>query len=394
MNAKAIRFLLAPVAVVAGYLAWPKPQATPPIAPGATVAPVSSAAPALAVAETPARPSMQPEPVALPPTEVVDLMDAIAGRMIRVEARGNGRDRMTVKVTNLTSGTLALRVPVAQVFEFDRNAVIALRPEGNDIPSKETAEISVQTAALRSTNKLGEQSYRPTYHTVPKLELLLTYVQDHLELSQGAIQTAVLALTENLPVSAVSKFTPAGGSLPSRFNTDAFRVATFDIIQALTALREVGVKDQDLALTIDPQLKIEAMIEPLCRAAAMRYYGIAEETEWEYWRAELLQGDPSTRHYALFGIARFYPDVALEMLPRWVRESKTNMVYRLAAVQALADTQKTEALPLLQTLTDELGADSELGKACAAAAKYLDSHLAKMSASRTKVAFRASANTF
>ena len=195
-------------------------------------------------------------------------------------------------------------------------------------------------------------------------------------------------------MSAVAKFNPAGGVLPSRFNTDAFRVETFDIIQALSALRELGVKERDLALTIDPQLKIEAMIEPLCRATAMRYYGIAQETEREYWRAELLNGDPSTRHYALYGIARFYPEIALEMLPRWVRETKTNPVYRLSALQALADTQRPEALALLQTLAEELGAGTDLGKAAVAAGKYLDSHLAKVAAMRTKVAFRSSGPGF
>jgi len=382
MNAKALSFLLAPVALAGGYALWPQPPTAAP-----TLAPVALAP----AAPTPAAVVPQPEEVALPPTEVVDLMDALNGRMVQIEAQGNGRERLRVKVTNLTRSTVALRVPVGQVFESERQAMVTLRPEGRDIAPRATAEIPLQTAAVRSTPKVADGPYRPTYQTVAKLELFLTFIQEHLELSPGAIQTAILALTENLPLSAVSKFTPAGGALPSRFNTDAFRVSTFDLIQALSALREIGIKDRDLALTVDPQLKIEAMIEPLCRAAAMRYYGIAEETEWEYWRAELLQGDPSTRHYALYGIARFYPEVALEMLPRWVREPKTNIVYRLAAVQALADTQRSEALPLLRTLADELGAETDLGKAAGAAAKYLDGHLAKVSAVRTKVAFRASA---
>jgi hypothetical protein len=310
--------------------------------------------------------------------------------MVTVAAKGNGRDRLWLSVTNQTAAQIALKVPAGQMFEHERNAVVAVRLEGREVPPRGVAELTVQTAATRSLNKFGEAPYTPTYHTVPRIEIFLTYVQDHLELSPGAIQTAILALTENLPVSAVAKFSPAGGALPSRFNTDAFRVEVFDIIQALTALREIGVKDRDLAMTIDPQLKIEAMIEPLCRAAAMRYYAIPEEREWEYWRAELLQGDPSTRHYALYGIARFYPEIALEMLPRWVRETKTNPAYRLSAIQALADTQRPEALTMLQTLIDELGPETDLGKAAASAAKYLDTHLGKVAAFRTKVAFRSS----
>ncbi len=378
MNAKALSLVLAPVAVIGGYALWPK-SSVRPVPPAAPV--TETATPALAEAKSTAP---------LPPTEVIDLMDAISARTVKIEAQSNGREKLRVKATNTGKAPIALRVPVGQVFESERNAVVVLRPEGRDIAPGATEELTLQSAATRSLNKLADAAYRPTYNGVTKVELFLTYLQDHLELSQGAIQTAILALTENLPVSAVAKFTPAGGALPSKFNTDAFRVETFDIIQALNALRELGVKDKDLALTVDPQLKIEAMIEPLCRASAMRYYGIPQETEWEYWRAELLNGDPSTRHYALYGIARFYPEIALEMLPRWVRETKTNPVYRLSAIQALADTQRPEALTLLQTLADELGATTDLGKAAVAAAKYLDSHLAKVAAMRNKVAFRSS----
>jgi hypothetical protein len=178
--------------------------------------------------------------------------------------------------------------------------------------------------------------------------------------------------------------------LPSRFNTDAFRADTADLVSALTLLRSIGARESAIALTIDPQLKIEAMIDPTSRPIAMRYYGIDSEREWEFWRSELLEGEPSTRHYALYGIARFYPDVALEMLPRWAREARTNPVYRLSAVQALADTQRPEALGILATLHHELGAETELGKAAKGAGDYLDYQLAQTAAARSAVAFRTS----
>ena len=136
-------------------------------------------------------------------------------------------------------------------------------------------------------------------------------------------------------------------------------------------------------MNIDPQLKIEAMIEPLTRPTAMRYYGITTGTEWEYWKTELLKGDESTRHYALYGIARFYPEVALEMLPKWARETKMQNVFRVSAIQALADTQRPEALPLLERLADELGRNTELGRTATNSAKLLNSNLAKLSANRT-----------
>jgi hypothetical protein len=132
------------------------------------------------------------------------------------------------------------------------------------------------------------------------------------------------------------------------------------------------------------------MIEPITRAAAMRYYGLTAATEWEFWKSELLSGDASTRHYALYGIARFYPEVALEMLPRWARETKTNHVYRISAVQALAETQRPEALPLLNKLAMELGTASDLGKAAVVAAQYLEARLNQLAGTKNTVAFRAS----
>lgn len=309
-------------------------------------------------------------------------------KSIETDMAGNGREQLKIAVMNVGDVPLRVSVPEGQVFNNEHSTIITVRPSEVEVGVGKAAELQVQTAALRSINKVAQSSYRISYQTAPRLELLLTYIQGHAELSPQAIQTAVLALNDNLPLSAVAKFTMAGGALPSRFNTDAFRVETADIIAALTALRELGVADHAIAMTIDPQLRIEAMIDPLSRAAAMRYFDIAPALEWDFWKSELLNGEPSTRHYALYGIARFYPEIALEMLPRWVRETRTNPIYRLSAAQALADTQKPEALPILRQLVNELGEYTELGKAAGAAADYLDYRLAQQAASKAAVAFR------
>lgn len=325
------------------------------------------------------------------PVEFIEIQTGVERGTLKAEFRGNGRDLVHAKLTNISEAELKVQADMGQMFEAGLNTVIVVRPTFTTIAPSATVHLKMQTAATRAGNKLTEQSYKLSYGRVPKVERLLAYAHEHLELTAGAIQTAVLGLTENLPLSAVCKFTPIAGEMKSRFNTDAFRVETADLVMALTALREIGVPDASVVMTVDPQLKVEAMIEPLCRAAAMRYYDISEETEWEFWRHELLQGDPSTRHYALYGIARFYPNVALEMLPKWARESKTNPVFRLSAVQALADTQRPEALPLLRQLADELGLQTELGRAAVGAAEYLDQHLASLSTKQASVTFRTGA---
>ncbi len=324
----------------------------------------------------------------LPQIDFTNLHAGVEQGVLQAEFRGNGRDWIRSRVTNLSKGNITVQAEVGQMWEAGLNGVVLVRPAKFEIPAGKTADLVFETAATRSLNQTSEQSYKLTFGRVHRIAQFLAYIQDRPDLSAGSIQTGVLALTENLPLSAVCRFPSISGELKSRFNTDAFRVETYDLVMALSALREAGIREDNVVMTIDPQLKVEAMIDPLCRAIAMTYYGIAPDKEWDYWRKELLQGELSTRHYALYGIARFYPDVALEMHPKWARESRTTPVFRMAAVQALAETQRAEALPLLRELAAELGLKTELGRAAAGAAEYLESRLAEAAAKQPAVAFR------
>jgi len=373
MKAKPLIALTIPAIGLITYLCWPAGET-------GTTGAGQAAKQNVAAAEQPAA-SMPESELAL----------AIEQKGVVAEFTGNGRDRMKMMLMNKGNEARKITVPIGQIFESDvSGSVVVIRPAAVEVGPSKTREVTLRTAALKSSNRVTESSFRLSYLTVPKIEPLLKKVQQDQDISVSTIQTAVLALTDNLPLSAFSKFVLASAVLPSRFNTDAFRADTADLVSALTVLRDIGTRESTLALTIDPQLKIEAMIDPTSRPLAMRYYGIGSEREWEFWRNELLSGEPATRHYALYGIARFYPDVALEMLPRWAREPRTNPVYRLSAVQALADTQRPEALGVLATLHHELGDDTELGKAAKGAADYLDYQLAQNAAARSAVAFRTS----
>lgn len=375
MNPKVLT-VLAATAVLAGAV-YLRPQ-TPAVAPE-----TPKAAPIAVVPETPA-----PEVKA---AELYPIAAACEQKVIAAEFTGNGRDRMSAMLWNKSEKPIRVAFATGQILQSGPSSVLVVRPVEVEVAGGGTREIWLQTVALRSSNVCEPAPYRLSPLTAPKVVALMAHVQTQPELMMAAVQTAVLAVTENLPLVAVAKFEPAGGVLPSRFNTDAFRVETSEILTALTLLRELGVDESRVAMTVDPQLKIEAMIDPATRASAMNYYGIGPEREWDYWRQELLQGDPSTRHYALYGIARFYPDVALQMLPRWARETRTNPVYRLAAVQALAETQRADALPILRQLTHDLASTPELAKASVAAADYLEYRVAQILAARnSQVAFRTS----
>ena len=374
---------------VGGYYSWnrsPQPQPVPALpAPAQPTAPaagkpnspefVASASLAPLPADSTGTTTPQVDPNAIV-FEQSELITAVEQGLIQATIQGNGRDRVVAQLRNNSPSPLRLTVPAGQVFEGGRNSVINLRTATIEVMPAQSTEVTLQTAALLSSNKVADAPFKLSYQYISRMAPFVAWLADHPEITAPAAQSAVLALMENIPVNAVAKFAPANG-IVSKVDTDAFRVETSDLIGALTALKECGARVESLAIAQDSQLKLELMIEPLTREAAKRFYGISEETEWEFWKHELLQGDPSTRHYALFGIARFYPEIALEMLPKWVRESKTHPVYRLSAIQAIADTQKPEALSVLRQLAGELGLDSQLGKAATQAAAFLDERLSK-----------------
>lgn len=324
------------------------------------------------------------------PVITLDLPAAIDQDLVQAEFRGNGREKMCITVTYKGEQHVRLHVPAGLIFQNGTASVVLLRARDFDLKAGAIKQGDLQIAATSSSNQIVDAAYSPTLLSEPKLDALLACLRKHPEISRGAVQTAVLALTENLPLSAFAKFAQAGGDLPSKYDTSAFKVEVSDIISSLVVLREIGVPDGQLALTIDPQLKIEAMIDPLAHASAMRYYGITSKNEWEFWKHHLLQGEENTRHYALYGIARFYPDVALQMLPLWVREPRSNPVYRLSAVQALAETERQEAISVLRQLEHEFGMLTDIGKAAHTAAEVLDARLNKGAVS--KIAFRTNQN--
>lgn len=386
MKAIVLAVLLTPVITGGGLALFPRAADSGAELPSPSLKQAAVVALATAATTLPAHPADTAQ------AQTIELSAAIQQGKITAEFRGNGREKLQALLTNRSNARLVIRVQAGQMFEADRNSVVVLRAGEVELRPGKPVDVTVQTAAVRAANRMGETVYQLSYGRLPRLDALFTYAQERPELSQSSLQTAVLALTENLPLSSVAKFSTAGGDLPTHFNTNAFRADAPDILHALIALRAIGIKESELALTVDPQLKIEAMIDPSTRTAAMRYYGITSQTEWDYWKGELLSGDPTTRHYALYGIARYYPDIALEMLPKWARETKTQNVFRISAIQALADTERPEALPILQRLSDEFGAATELGRTAQESAKYLSAHLAKIASNRPTVAFRGSSS--
>jgi len=307
----------------------------------------------------------------------LNLPTAVQQGLVECLWRGNGKDRLVMDARNTGDQPLRLHLGAGQLLASTDSTVVVLKSQTLDFAPRADLHQEFPTAATSSANKVTGAEFHLSAGTLPDLDKLFAYVAAHPEATPGAIQTATLILTENLPLSAFAKFNELSAGAENIQESQDFKADTVDILSALTTIKDLGI-DRPLAVTIDPQLEVEAMIDPGAHGLALRYYGISDQ--WGYWKNQLLQGDPSTRHYALYGIARFYPNVALQMLPKWARQESVGSVYRLSAVEALAQTGKAEAIPILRELEREFGGTSDLGHTAHVAANYLDAQFARSTA--------------
>lgn len=287
-----------------------------------------------------------------------------------VQFTGNGSDHLSVTVKNTGRRPIQVTVHPCEIYDNGKNRVVVLEGLEKQVAAGSTEHFDLRAAATSSANLADDKPYAKTTAVIPKLDLLIQKAQNRPEITHQALQTAILALAENPSLDLFAKFARLHGD--AGFTNTAFKVDTADIISAMQLLSDCGVNDR--AAAADPQLEIEAMIDPDSHDAAMRYFGITPEGEWAWWKHQLLEGDPSTRHYALYGIARYYPDVALVMLPKWAKEPRLSSIYRLSAVRALALTNRQEAIDILRQLEQLFGSDTALHQSADRAARYLSVH--------------------
>ena len=308
----------------------------------------------------------------------VSLSDALGRHWVRAQYAGNGTSEIKASFTNLRHAPVRLTVASGLIFETAsfRDQMVVARGQSVDLAVGASHTAFLPCAATRSTNAQTKQDYHLCPETLQTLTPLFAVVDRSPEISRAAIQTAVLLLNENAPMVTFAKFNVLSGDAPQRAPSPVYQVNTGEILAAFALLKDAGYPRRNLVAAQDPQLEIEAMIDPLAHAAAVHYYHLDKTQEWAFWRDELQKGDLSTRHYALYGIGRYYPEVALQMLPDWARSTQVSPLMRTSAIQAMAETHRPEAISVLQTLVSEFGAATELGESARKAIAYLENQRA------------------
>lgn len=332
-----------------------------------------------------------PAPASQAASVEVSLVDALGRDWLTAEYRANGRDEVTAVLRSKFAAPLRLTFSAGLIFETaDFQGQMAMTSRQTvDLPPGGRREARLAAAATHLANPLAAQVYHLCPDTLPALAPLFAQVDKTPEISRDAVQTAILMLTDNAPLGAFAKFALLAVD-SAKASTTAFQVNNPEILAAFELVRDAGYPRFNLVATRDPQLKIESMIDPLSHSAALNYYHISSDQEWGYWRHELQLGDLSTRHYALYGIGRYYPDVALQMLPTWARAKNLSTLYRTSAMQAMAETRRPEAISVLHGLVGEFGAASELGQSARKAIAFLENQRSAPGASAMLVGFRVS----
>ena len=307
----------------------------------------------------------------------VSVSDALGRHWLDAQYLGNGHSEIKATLANRSNKPLRLTIASGLIFETTdlRQQMVVARAQTLDLPAGSVRATWLACAATRSSNTLNQQLYGLCPDTLPSLAPLFALVERSPEISREAIQTAVLMLTENAPLGEFAKFALLSAD-PAAAGATTYQVNTVEILAAFSLLKDAGYPRINLVAAQEPQLKIEAMIDPLAHAAAVHYYNMGHEQEWAYWRDELATGDLSTRHYALYGIGRYYPEVALQMLPDWARAAQLSSLMRTSAIQAMAETHRPEAISVLQQLVSEFGAATELGQSARKAIAYLENQRA------------------
>jgi hypothetical protein len=347
---------------------------------------------ALAAPSAPSAPAIPQNPAPRQPVLIeLNLPTAVQQGLVDCQWRGNGKDRLFLDARNTGAQPLRLHLAAGQLLASVDSTVVVLKSQTLDFAPHSIRHEEFPTVATSSANKVIGAEFHLSAGTLPDLDKLFAYVAAHPEARPGAVQTATLILTENLPLTSFAKFNELSAGGTNGQESPDFKADTVDILSALTIVKDIGI-DRPLAVTIDPQLEVEAMIDPDAHALAIQYYGITDE--WAFWKNQLLQGDPSTRHYALYGIARSYPDIALQMLPKWARGESVSPVFRLSAVEALGQTGRAEAIPILRELEREFGGNTDLGHAAHLSANFLDAQFARAAdaQSRRQPAFASAGN--
>ncbi len=218
-------------------------------------------------------PSRGEDPAAIP------LAQALTRAELKCEWSGNGRDQLSLAVSNSSATPVTIAIPAGLIAATRTGAekLIVLRAALLNVGAHTTADVALPVIALAAKHSDAKQAYQATTGTEPRLAGLLKFLADKPDAPKATAQLAALAILENLTFSQWLQILaqPRTGEPPDPNHPTPAEVA--QAIDSLGILRTLA-PEKIFALATDDGLKLRALRNPWCRAKAMQLYGITLPT--------------------------------------------------------------------------------------------------------------------
>ncbi len=323
------------------------------------------------------QPAQQVE--AAPEAEETEFIAALRAGGLKGAFEGDGVRRLGVRLQNSAPQPVRTAIHAGTIFTTPDSVVqmVTTRTVPVELDAGESRAITIPSSALRLSNAPGAYALLPSETRLPVLERLWPALDKYSDASPETIQTAVLLLVEDPPLAHLARFKLSPSERLDPAPPKTFKVDTQDLMVALIVVTDV-VPEKALTLFDSAQLRLESLIDPRSHDAALMFYNIDSDREWDFWKTELLHGDPATRHYALYGIARYFPETAFDMLPRWIMEPQAPLLFRQHAAYALAEIPREEVVRTLVQLESRLGAEPKLRTVVGRAADLARQRMARL----------------
>ena len=200
---------------------------------------------------------------------------ALEGKKLSVDAKGNGRDQLSLTLRNASPTAVAVTIPAGLIAEgrAQPDRVIALRKAEATVPPQSAVDVALPVAALSSKSSGATQAFALTAATEPRLTPLLDYLANQPDAPRSTAQMTVFCLLENMSYAQWLQFLsgPAGSAPASDPHPTPAEVT--QAVDVLGLLRQLA-PGQTFALAGDSELKLRALRNPWCRVKAMQVYGL------------------------------------------------------------------------------------------------------------------------
>jgi hypothetical protein len=222
---------------------------------------------------------------ALADDPALSLADALEQKRVALEATGNGRDTITIKLTAAANTVTTVAIPAGTRFASDRGeAQISLgKLEAKVAPNSETEAI-LPAAALSTKNSASQRAVKLAPLDEPRLAALIAFFAHQPDLPRPTGQLAVFILLEDITWPNWKQW------LGPNWEAEKPRKphpTPAEIAQAVDAIAfaRLAAPNQKFAILADEDLKRLAVRNPWARGKAMAIYGLTVE--------DAITGDPS-----------------------------------------------------------------------------------------------------